>query len=82
MGVSEVKGNRFLTTILIAVLVSGTCASQSADEQRLIFTEAESHYLFGEYELANPLYLILNEFMPGNANIKFKIGNRDRKSVV
>jgi hypothetical protein len=75
MGASEVKGNRFLITILIAVVVSGTCASQTAEEQRVIFTEAESHYLFGEYELANPLYLILNEFMPGNANIKFKIGN-------
>lgn len=75
MGGSVVKGSRFLTTILITVLFVVTCAGQSADEQRVIFTEAESHYLFGEYELANPLYLILNEFMPGNANIKFKIGN-------
>jgi hypothetical protein len=45
------------------------------DEMRSVFTEAESHYLFGEYELANPLYLILNDYLPGNANIKYKIGN-------
>lgn len=45
------------------------------DELRDIFTEAESHYLFGEYELANPLYLILDDYMADNANIKFKVGN-------
>jgi len=44
------------------------------DDIRDIFIEAESHYLFGEYELANPLYLILDEYMADNANIKFKIG--------
>jgi tetratricopeptide (TPR) repeat protein len=66
---------KIIVVILVAFVLSGTSASQSAEEQRAIFTEAESHYLFGEYELANPLYLILNEFMPANANIKFKIGN-------
>jgi tetratricopeptide (TPR) repeat protein len=40
-----------------------------------IWLEAESHYLYGEFELANPLYLILNDLRPGNANIKYKIGN-------
>lgn len=44
-------------------------------ELRNIFKEAESHYLFGEYELANPLYLILDDYMADNANIKFKIGD-------
>ncbi|MGM0528898.1 MAG: TolB family protein [Bacteroidota bacterium] len=45
------------------------------DDLHEIFVEAESHYLFSEYELANPLYLILDDYMAGNANIKFKIGN-------
>ncbi|MBN1387267.1 MAG: PD40 domain-containing protein [Bacteroidales bacterium] len=45
------------------------------DDLRDIYLEAESHYLFGEYELANPLYLILDDYMADNANIKFKIGN-------
>jgi len=61
--------------ILIVVLFHIQSPGQSNEELRAIFVEAESHYLFGEYELANPLYLILDGFMPGNANIKYKIGN-------
>lgn len=49
--------------------------SAQNDELREIFVEAESHYLFEEYELANPLYLILIDFLPGNANITYKIGD-------
>jgi hypothetical protein len=64
-----------LVAVLFAILSAVTCFGQTVDEQRTIFTEAESHYLFGEYELATPLYLILNEFIPDNYNIKFKIGN-------
>ena len=30
---------------------------------------------YGEFDLANPLYLILNDLRPGNANIQYKIGN-------
>ena len=37
-----------------------------------IFAEAESCYLFEEYELANPLYLLLDS--PDNFNIQYKIG--------
>jgi len=59
----------------MAMGIGTSLPGQSAEELRTIFTEAESHYLYGEYELANPLYLILNEFMPGNANISFKIGD-------
>ena len=61
--------------ILITILVSAQVSGQTNDELREIFTKAESHYLFEEYELANPLYLMLNDFMPDNANIKYKIGN-------
>ena len=59
---------------LIILLCSLNVNAQN-DELREIFKEAESHYLFGEYELANPLYLILDDYMSDNANIKFKVGS-------
>ncbi|HNW57335.1 MAG TPA: hypothetical protein PKM69_06145 [Bacteroidales bacterium] len=37
-----------------------------------IFTQAESYYIFEEYELANQLYLLIET--PDNMNIKYKIG--------
>lgn len=61
--------------IFITVIISAQISGQTSDELREIFTKAESHYLFEEYELANPLYLMLNDFIPDNANIKYKIGN-------
>lgn len=66
---------RSAAMVALALMMNVSLSGQSAEELRAIFTEAESHYLYGEYELANPLYLILNEFMPGNANILFKIGD-------
>ncbi|TFH39473.1 MAG: hypothetical protein E4G95_01050 [Bacteroidia bacterium] len=65
---------RILQIIILAFFIPFTISGQN-DEMRGIFVKAESHYLFGEFELANPLYLILNDQMPGNANIKYKIGN-------
>jgi len=62
-----------ITTVLF-LLIAVQISAQNG-ELRNIFKEAESHYLFGEYELANPLYLILDDYMADNANIKFKIGN-------
>lgn len=46
--------------------------SQSMAEMKKIFAEAESCNLFEEYELANPLYLLLEK--PDNFNIQYKIG--------
>ncbi|MCF8223052.1 MAG: hypothetical protein K9J25_07875 [Bacteroidales bacterium] len=63
------------TFIAAIIFFSGLFAYAQDAELRDIFVEAESHYLFGEYQLANPLYLILDDYMPDNANIKFKIGN-------
>lgn len=60
----------FLTMFFTILPLTG-----QGDEMRTIFIEAESHYLFGEYEYANPLYLILNDYLPDNASIKYKIGN-------
>ncbi len=59
---------------VIALLIALNINAQN-DELREIFVEAESYYLFAEYDLANPLYLILDDYLSDNANIKFKIGN-------
>lgn len=66
-----IRGIAFFTSLLVLAPLS----AQKKSEIKEIWLEAESHYLFGEFELANPLYLILNEVIPGNANIKYKIGN-------
>ncbi len=66
-----IRGIVFITGLLVLVPLS----AQKKSELREIWLEAESHYLYGEFELANPLYLILNDLRPGNANIKYKIGN-------
>ena len=66
-----IRGTLLLILSLLFVPVNG----QKNSEIKEIWKEAESHYLYGEYELANPLYLILNELRPGNFNIKYKIGN-------
>lgn len=59
--------------MLLVVMLPGI--GQKNSELKEIWKEAESHYLYGEYELANPLYLMLNDLRPGNHNIKYKIGN-------
>ena len=46
--------------------------SQSATELKNIFAQAESYYLYEEFELANQLYLLLET--SDNLNIKYKIG--------
>ncbi|MEA1888033.1 MAG: hypothetical protein U9N72_12580 [Bacteroidota bacterium] len=61
--------------LFFIILLCSLNTNAQNNELRDIFVEAESHYLFSEYELANPLYLILDDYMVGNANIKFKIGN-------
>ncbi|MRR20356.1 hypothetical protein EG827_09215 [bacterium] len=66
-----IRGIVIVTGLLLMVPLS----AQKKSEIKAIWLEAESHYLYGEYELANPLYLILNELRPDNANIKYKIGN-------
>src|SRR5690606_10609585 len=39
---------------------------------RKIFAQAESYFLYEEYELANQLYILIES--PENLNIKYKIG--------
>lgn len=57
------------------VIYSAVATSQSSKEIKDLFSQAESHYLYGEYELANPLYLSIASFIPDNNNINYKIGN-------
>jgi len=59
---------QLLVLALLPVAVSG----QSAEEMKKIFAQAESYYLYEEYELANQLYILLES--PDNMNIKHKIG--------
>jgi hypothetical protein len=66
------KIHGFLLQLITLMMFPVAAFAQSNVEIRKIFTEAESHYLFGEHELANPLYLILDK--PENYNIQYKIG--------
>lgn len=59
----------FMTT---ALLISSSLSSQSRKEMKEIFAQAESFYLYEEYDLANQLYLLLDD--PANMNIAYKIG--------
>jgi hypothetical protein len=61
-----------LLQLITLLAFSFAAAAQSNTEMKKIFTEAESCILFDEYELANPLYLLIDK--PDNYNIKYKIG--------
>lgn len=58
--------------LLSLVIFPAISYAQSAAELKEIFAQAESYYLYGEYELANQLYILLDS--TGNENIKYKIG--------
>ena len=61
-----------LLQLIFPVFFSFVATAQTKTEQRKIFAEAESRYLFDESELANPLYLLLET--EDNFNINHKIG--------
>jgi hypothetical protein len=61
-----------LLQLLTLVITTITASSQSSEEMKKIFAQAESYFLYEEYELANQLYILLDN--PDNMNIKFKIG--------
>jgi hypothetical protein len=70
----KVRGKIFSLSLQLIVLLlfCYDAAAQSNVEIKKIFAEAESCNLFEEYELANPLYLLLDK--PDNYNIQYKIG--------
>jgi len=61
--------------IAVLLLISASVPAQSKKELNAMFVQAESHYLFEEYELANPLYLSILSYQPDNCNILYKVGN-------
>ncbi len=69
------RGKTIVAMLIMTLIVILPLTGQRNSDLKEIWMEAESHYLYGEYELANPLYLMLNELRPGNFNIKYKIGN-------
>ncbi len=64
--------NNLLLQLIIPAFIPFAATAQSDVEKKNIFAEAESSFLFDEYELANPLYLLLES--PDNFNIQYKIG--------
>jgi hypothetical protein len=68
----RVKIIRLKLQLLTLVIFSVAASAQSSDEMKKIFAQAESYYLYEEYELANQLYILLES--PDNLNIKYKIG--------
>ncbi len=61
-----------LLQLLILVIFPYSASAQSSAEKKNIFTQAETYFLYEEYELANQLYILLET--PDNLNIKYKIG--------
>jgi hypothetical protein len=61
-----------LLQISALVLLPTLSFSQSDSEIKQIFAQAESYFLYDEYELANELYLLIDA--PDNYNLKYKIG--------
>ncbi len=62
----------FLLQLVFLLSFPYNALSQSKDDMKKIFAEAESCSLYEEYDLANPLYLLLER--PDNYNIQYKIG--------
>lgn len=72
MVTKRVRGLSISIQLMVLLIMPSAVFSQSNAEKRKIFTQAETYFLYEEYELANPLYLLLET--ADNMNIKFKIG--------
>jgi hypothetical protein len=72
MGYIRIRTSGLLLQLLILFIIPSAALAQSSSEMKNIFVQAESYYLYEEYELANQLYLLLES--PDNLNIKYKIG--------
>lgn len=66
------KNSGFLLQLLMLIFLPLAASAQSSSEMKKIFAQAESYYIYEEYELANQLYLLLET--PDNHNIRYKIG--------
>jgi hypothetical protein len=65
---------KVLLPLVLCIFSSYSLYSQGATDYRQIFLEAESYFLFEEYNEALPLYLRINNKYPDNNNINHKIG--------
>ena len=63
-----------IITWLLATFINPELRSQSKEESRQNFFEAESWILFESYQDALPLYLQLLKRYPKNSNYKYRIG--------
>ena len=63
-----------LLTWLLATFISSDLFSQSKEENRNNFYDAESWILFEAYKDALPLYQQLLNIYPDNSNFKYRIG--------
>jgi len=63
-----------LLTWLLATFINSDLISQSKDELRNNFYDAESWILFEAYQDALPLYQVLLRNYPNNSNFKYRIG--------
>jgi hypothetical protein len=72
MGYFRDRNSGLLLQLLMIFIMPSAALAQSSSEMKDIFAQAESYYLYEEYELANQLYLLLET--PDNLNIKYKIG--------
>lgn len=65
---------------LLLFLISGNVNAQKADQRtrkpdpKESFLEAESYFLFEEYQEALPIYMRLLKLFPENDNLKYRIG--------
>jgi hypothetical protein len=66
---------RFRLLLFTLVIFPAVASTQTSQEVKEMFAQAEAYYLYGDYELANPLYLTLAAFVPDNSNIIYKIGD-------
>jgi hypothetical protein len=72
MGNLRVKFSGTLLQLLTLAVFPYAALAQSSVENKNIFKQAESYFLYEEYELANQLYILLET--PDNYYIKYKIG--------
>lgn len=66
---------RFILLIwLLAAFINSDLLSQSKEENKNNFIDAESWIIYEAYNDALPIYLQLLKVYPGNANFKYRIG--------
>lgn len=73
----EISGKILRIRFLLFMLLffPAVASTQTSQEVKDMFAQAENYYLYGDYDLANPLYLTLAAYIPDNYNIIYKIGD-------